>query len=431
MQVIHIVPGSGGTFYCGNCLRDSTYIGALRKSGLDVVKIPMYLPLFADEHDLADIPVFYGAISLYLKHVIPFLRKAPSWFDRILNSGPALKLAARMSGSTDAKGLEDMTISMLLGEQGEQKKELDHLVDWITEHSKPDVVHLSNALLLGLARKIKEKLDVKVVCTLQDEDIWVNAMDEPFKIKTWELMQERAKDVDAFFAVSKFFGDKMKKQLAIPDNKLYTTYISVNPEDYSYKNSSEKPFSIGYISRMNTCNGLEVLIDAFIRLKKEPGFENLQLVLTGGSTSEDTGFIKGIKRKIEKAGLLQDVDFHKDFEEEGRHAFFEKISVISVPVLQGEAFGMYLIESMAAGIPVIQPNLGAFKEIVDLSGGGVIYEPNKAEVLAKELGELIRDPDRLSKLSEAGRKGVEKHFDIHNQADKIMGIYQKMINSGD
>jgi hypothetical protein len=204
MQVIHIVPGTGGSFYCGNCLRDSTYVQALRKEGIGALKIPMYLPIFSDEHDLSDIPVFYGAISLYLKHKYPILRKAPLWFDRILNSGMALKFAAKMSGSTRAKGLEDMTISMLLGEQGGQKEELDKMVDWIAEHCEADVIHLSNALLIGLARKFQEKLDVLVVCSLQDEDVWVNAMDDHFRKKTWKLMSERAKDVDVFFAVSDF-----------------------------------------------------------------------------------------------------------------------------------------------------------------------------------------------------------------------------------
>ncbi len=231
MQIIHIVPGSGGSFYCGNCLRDSKYIRGLKDAGAEVIKVPMYLPLFADEHDLDDVPIFYGAISLYLKHTFPILKKAPAWLDKILNSGPMLKFAAHMAGSTNPKGLENMTISMLLGEMGEQKKELDHLVDWIAEHCDADVIHLSNALLIGLAKRIKEKLDVIVVCTLQDEDVWVDAMDEYFKKKTWDTMKERAHDVDAFFAVSSFFAKEMQPILDIPDEKLITHHIMIDAED--------------------------------------------------------------------------------------------------------------------------------------------------------------------------------------------------------
>jgi glycosyltransferase involved in cell wall biosynthesis len=399
MQVIHIVPGTGGSFYCGNCLRDSTYVQALRKEGIDALKIPMYLPIFSDEHDLTDIPVFYGAISLYLKHKYPILRKAPAWFDKVLNSGLALKFAAKMSGSTRAKGLEDMTISMLLGELGGQKEELDKMVDWIAEHCEADVIHLSNALLIGLARRFQEKLDVLVVCSLQDEDVWVNAMDDHFKKKTWGLMSERANDVDAFIAVSDFYAGVMKEQMNIASEKLYSSYISVDPEDYSYINSSEKAFTIGYISRMCEENGLEVLVDAFILFKKKPGKDNVKLILTGGSTGDDQDFLKMIKNKISEAGISEDVVYHKDFENEGRHEFFSKVSLISVPVLEGEAFGMYLLEAMASGVAVVQPALGAFPEI---------------------------DPDKLSSLSEKGREGITRHFSIHDQASRMMKFYKQI-----
>ena len=423
MHVVHIIPGSGGSFYCGNCLRDSTIVDSLRQTGIEVTKIPMYLPLFSDEHDLADIPVFYGAISIYLKQLYPAFRNAPPWVDRLFNSGPALKLAARMSGSTNAKGLEDMTISMLLGEEGKQKQELDHLVDWMAEHGKPDVVHLSNALLLGLARRIKEKLDTIVVCSLQDEDQWIDAMDEDFQKKTWALMSERARDVDAFFSVSEYYSNRMRREMSISSEKLHTVHIGIDPDSYTYINSVEKEPVIGYISRICPENGFEVLLDAFILLKKEVGMEALKLMVTGGSTGDDQAFLRKVRRRIKKSGLQNDIIFQKEFEGNSRLEFFRKVSVISVPVLKGEAFGLYLLESMASGIPVVQPKLGAFPEILNLSGGGMIYEPNKPEVLARTLGDLLGNPENLKKLSLNARQGVEDHFNIQNQASKMVDVY--------
>ena len=196
MKIIHIIPGSGGSFYCGNCLRDSKYFDALRKMDHGAIKIPMYLPLFADEHDLNNIPVFYGAISIYLKQLYPVFQKAPAWFDKLLNSKPMLKLAASMAGSTRAKGLEEMTISMLEGERGKQNEELERMTDWMRDHFKPDVIHLSNALLLGLAKRLKEKLQVPVICTLQDEDVWVDVMSDQSRTTVWKLMAENAAYVD-------------------------------------------------------------------------------------------------------------------------------------------------------------------------------------------------------------------------------------------
>ncbi len=427
MQIVHIVPGSGGSFYCGNCLRDSEYIQGLKRAGVEVMKVPMYLPIFADKHDIEEVPVFYGAISLYLKHSFPALRKAPGWMEKILNSGPALRFAAGMAGSTNPKGLESMTISMLLGETGEQKKELEHLIDWLEKHCHADVIHLSNALLIGLARRIKERLDVKVVCTLQDEDVWVNAMDEHFKIQTWDLMKERARDVDAFFAVSNYFAKEMQPVLNIPDEKLFIHHITIDPAEYTYQNTSEKPLNIGYISRMCEDNGLEVLVDAFIILKKDSKWCDVKLIVTGGSTGENDKFVKSIKKKIKEAGLDSEVEFHKDFED-GRHEFFKKVSMTSVPVLHGEAFGLYLLESMASGVPVVQPALGAFPEIVKKSGGGTIYEPNSPEMLAKALLGLLENQEKLNQLSEEGRKGVEQKFNIHQEAKDVVARYSKLLN---
>ena len=250
MNIIQIIPGSGGSFYCGNCLRDSKYVVALREQGHDVIKIPMYLPIFSDERDIKDIPVFYGAVSIYLKQLYPIFRKAPQWFERMLNSGPFLKMAASMAGSTNAKGLEEMTVSMLLGEHGKQKDELERLVDWIEENYKPDVVHISNALLLGLAHRIKERLNVPIVCSLQDEDVWVDAMKPVFRDQIWQLMSEKSKDVDQFIAVSDFFSTVMQERMKLDPKKIRSMYLGVDPLDYEFIPTSEKTRNIGYISRM-------------------------------------------------------------------------------------------------------------------------------------------------------------------------------------
>jgi len=429
MNIIQIIPGSGGSFYCGNCLRDSKYVDALRKQGHQVVKIPMYLPLFSDEHDITDIPIFYGAISTYLKQVYPVFRKMPLWFEKLLNSKPMMKFAASMAGSTRAKGLEDMTISMLLGEHGEQKEELDKMVDWIVEHCKPDIIHISNALLLGLARRLKEKTGVPVLCSLQDEDVWVDAMQPKFQQKIWDLMHERANDVDALVAVSNFFAETMKKLMNLSPEKVHTFYLGVDTEDYPYIPVNEKPRNVGYISRMCHENGFDIVVDAFIELKMKPGFEDVKLIATGGSTGDDTKYIKEQKHKIKENNLEDSFEIMPEFEGDTRHDFFKKVTLISVPVRIGEAFGMYLLESMASGVPVAQPALGAFPEIIERSGGGVTYMPNSPEKLSETWADLLSNVEKLEKLSHDGCEGTKKYFNIHNHAAEIIGLYERLRSS--
>jgi glycosyltransferase involved in cell wall biosynthesis len=426
MNIIHIIPGSGGSFYCGNCLRDSKIFDALRAEEHDALKLPMYLPLFSHDMDGNEVPVFYGAISIYLKQKFALFRHAPQWLDNLLNSRPMLRFAARMANSTRPTGLEDMTISMLLGEDGRQKDELEKMVHWLETHVKPDVIHISNALLLGLAHKLKERLKVPVVCSLQDEDVWVDDMHSEMAEKVWELMHEKAVDIDLFIPVSQYFADFMKEKLAIPDEKMEILHLGVDAEDYPFADASTKPRNIGYLSRLCKDNGLEVLVDAFILLKKMDGHEDIRLLLTGGYTGDDTKFIKAQKRKISAAGLSDSVEFIDDFEGDTRKKFFSRVQLLSVPVLKGEAFGIYLLEAMASGIPVVQPRLGAFPEIIEKSGGGITYPFNSPEELAKALSKLMANPEKIRELSLQARKSTEDVFNIHFVAKRLINVYQSL-----
>ncbi len=429
MKIAHIIPGSGGSFYCGNCLRDSKYMKALQNLGKEVIKVPLYLPLFEDSRDLDEIPVFYGAVDTYLKQRFPIFRHMPNFVDKALNSKSMLNIAAQNAGSTRAKGLEEMTVSMLLGEEGLQKGELERLVLWLRDEAKPDVVHLSNALLLGLARRIKQELDIPVVCSLQDEDVWVDVMSDKNREEVWTIMKERGKEVDAFVAVSKFYADDMKKRLNIREDQLFINHIGVDAADYPVKDIREKEPIIGFISRMCEENGLGILVDAFIHLKEDEQYKSVKLKITGGKTNDDTSFIKEQKKKIAMAKLDTDVLWVEEFEGPSRQDFFNSVALLSVPVLNGEAFGLYQLESLASGIPLVQPELGAFPEVVNLSQGGVIFHPNSPKKLAKALKELILDKNKLAELSKKGLAGVKQHFDVHQQAKKLVDIYEKVAKS--
>lgn len=429
MKIAHIIPGSGGSFYCGNCLRDSKLFDAIRAEGHDAVKIPMYLPLFAHDHTGREVPVFYGAISLYLKQQFPWLQRAPAWVDKALNSGPMLRFAAHMANSTRASGLEEMTISMLLGEDGQQKDELEKLTEWLGSHLKPDVIHISNALLLGLAHQLRDRLKVPVVCSLQDEDVWVDHMHPESASAVWKLMQQKAADVDRFIPVSRYFSRFMQEKLQLPDEKISTLYLGVDPDEYIYQHAAEKPRNIGYLSRMCHENGLDILVDAFILLKRDPGMVDVKLLITGGKTADDNAFIREQKKKISKAGLNATVEWIHDFDPSHRNDFFSRIRTLSVPVRNGEAFGIYLAEALAAGIPVVQPALGAFPEIIEQSDGGIVYPENSPNELAGALEQLLSNNELASKLSISARQSATKTFNVHEQAKKMIGVYEEVITA--
>ena len=424
MKIVHIIPGFGGTFYCGNCLRDSSLVKSLRMAGHDAITVPMYLPLSMEDNPVPDeVPVFYGAVNIYLKQRFPFFRKLPSRNTNLFNASPLLRLAAKKSGSTRATGLEEMTESMLLGNEGYQSEELQQLVDFLKKE-QPDVIHLSNALLLGLAGEIKRQVGVPVFYSLQDEDVWVDVMDEPYRQRIWDLMAEKARDVDLFIAVSHYFSGVMQQKMKLDPASIQVHHIGVDPAGYHPVLPSEKKRVIGYLSRICKSNGFGDFIDAFIRLNQLGEFRDVRLRVMGGYTNDDKPFIKQQMKKLENAGLADRIEIPEDFVQGRVQDFFEEVSLLSVPVQDGEAFGLYLLEAMASAIPLVQPAVGAFPEIIEASGGGIVYTPPTAEALADSWAALLNDREKMDRLGEQGRTAVETRFNTHTLARKLVEIYK-------
>jgi len=429
MKIVNIVPGFGGTFYCGNCLRDSAFASSLKQAGHQAMVIPVYLPLTMNNYvQSSEVPVFYGAVNIYLKQSFKFLHHMPAWMERFFNSPSILKYAAKKAGSTRATGLEDMTESMLLGKDGRQNEELQILVDYLKHHEKPDVVHLSNALLLGMAKQIRDEVNVPVVCSLQDEDVWLDAMEEPHRTRLWNLMTEKGKDADAFIAVSDFYAKVMKQKMNIPDEKLHVIHIGINPSLYDFNPPASNPQTIGFLSRMNHENGFEIFVDALIELKRNPTFKNLKMKASGGKTGDDKKFFNQQMKKLKQNNLLDDVEIIEDFSLPSLKEFFKTLTTLSVPVINGEAFGLYQIEALASGVPLVQPAVGAFPEIIETSGGGVCYQPNTSSMLAKALTEVLSSEEKLKLMSLNGRESVIKNFDCTVLTSKMTDIYKKVID---
>ena len=424
MRIAYVTPGHGLKFYCQNCFRDTALLQSMASLGHYVVKVPMYLPSGLDRStNIVDTPVFYGAINVFLKEKLPFYRHAPEWIERLFDSPALLHLAAKKSGSTRATGLEEMTLSMLHGEKGRQASELDHLIQYIRNEIAPDVVHLSNALLLGLAHRLKNDLGACVVCSLQDENEWVDLMDEHYQSQVWNLMAEKAVDVDLFVTASQFYSNQSQKQLKIPADKIKVIYGGIDFDGYERSALPFDPPVIGYLCRMSEYFGLGILVDAFLELKKDDRFKDLKLHLTGGYSSEDKPFVNRLLRKISEHGFAQDVRIFKNFCKDNRIKFLKSLTLLSVPVPTGEAFGAYQVEALAAGVPVVQPNVGCYPEFVETTKGGVIYEPNTDEKLATAIASLLSDQEKVRKLGEHGRRVVLERFSIDHMAKNIEGIY--------
>ncbi len=425
MNIVHITPSAGDSFYCENCLRDAALIKAMMKAGHDVLSVPLYLPLSAEVSDsIVKAPIFFGGINVYLQQKSSFFQKTPRWFDKLLDSPRLLRWVGRLAGMTSAKDLGQTTTSMLRGEQGRQIKELDRLVEWLyAQDTKPDVVCLSNIMLVGFARRIKQRLGVPILCLLQDEDGFLDGLPSPYAEQAWQILAERASDIDAFIAVSKYYADVMRQRLEIASEKMFVVYMGISLDGYELRQKEPEIPTIGYLSRMCPEKGLDTLVEAFIQLKKNEKLKNARLRITGGKMSNDEKFLNRIRERLNSCGLIGDVEFLSDFDSISKSAFLRTLSVLSVPEPQPVAYGLYVLEALVAGVPVVEPSSGVFPELLEITGGGVLFEPNNASALAAAIEKLLIEPDYALKLGKQGRDVVFEKFNIEQTAEEMVRIY--------
>ncbi|MFW6146433.1 MAG: glycosyltransferase family 4 protein [Planctomycetota bacterium] len=418
MRIVQITPGSGDNFYCENCLRDKALARAWRAMGVDALLVPLYLPLLTDAAGLVDdSPLFFGGINVYLQQKLGLFRRTPRWLDRLWDSRRLLRWAARRADMTTASDLGRTTVSMLRGTDGRQAKELDRLTDWLAREGQPDVLILSNALLTGLAGEIRRRTGAAVACLLQDEDAFLDSLGPPYDEQAWSLLRSNLDDVDALVPVSAWYADLMARRL-MTDRPMEVIPTGVDIDDYDPAAAPPEVPTVGFLSRMCHDKGLDLLAEAFLRLRARPGLERLRLRIGGGQLGADKRYVTDILASLRRAGAAGAVEVVDDLNQPGRRRLLEGLSVLSVPERRGEACGLYVLEALACGVPVVQPANGVFPELLGATGGGVRVPPGDVDALTDALTRLLADPHAAWRMGQAGRRAIVERFSARAAADR-------------
>jgi glycosyltransferase involved in cell wall biosynthesis len=426
MRIVQVSAGTG-SFHCGNCMRDNTLVTALRKRGHDAILLPLYLDMVLDEPpQTRGAPLLFGGINVYLQHKLSLFRKTPRWIDKLFDSPAVLRAAAKGAGMTTAKDLAEVTISSFQGEDGPQVKELDRLADWL-KAEPPDVVSLSTALMLGMTRRIKERTGARVVCTMQGEEAFMDSFPEPYRTRAWDLLSERARDADALIAPTRYYADLMIRRARLDRERVHVVPNGIALDGYSAAPAAPDPPVLGYLARMIPGKGLGTVVEAFILMRQRGRIPDLKLRIAGSRTNTDEPFVRKMEARLEEAGLRGEVEFLPNVSREEKIEFLRSLSVFSVPATYGESFGLYLIEALAAGVPVVQPRSGAFPELVEATGGGVICEPNDPAALAEAIESLLLEPERARALGEAGRRAVAERYSVDRMTEGALQVFEAAL----
>lgn len=430
MRIAYITAGAAG-MYCGSCLNDNALARALIRRGEEVALIPIYTPIRVDGDDASIDRVFYGAINVYLEQRWALFRRLPRSIRRWLDHPGLLGWATRGAASVDARVLGDLMLSVLAGELGHQHRELDELVTWLRDDYRPDVVHLPNSMLLGLARRIRAEVGVPVLCALQGEDIFLEELPESVRRRARERLVERARDVDGFTAPSRYYIDFMSEYLAVDPASIHRVPLGLDPFGHGPAATplADEPFVVGYLARICPDKGLHLLADAFVQLAGEVGRQRVRLRIAGYVGERDRAYKRGVLEALRARGLEGSVEDAGEVDRDGKIAFLHSLHVLSVPTTYRDPKGLFVLEALANGVPVVLPRHGAFPEMVEATGGGLLVEPGATAALAAALRSLMDDPARRRELGLRGREAVLRGYTDDIAADALLKVYRRYVDN--
>lgn len=429
MKILYLT-GGAGQMYCGSCLRDNALASELIARGHDVTLLPVYTPTLTDEPNVSQERVFFGGISVYLEQYVPLFRSTPRWLDRLWDWRPILDLAARRSISTSPKMLGELTVSMLKGEAGFQHKEIAKLLDWLKHEGAPDLVSLPYSLLIGLARPIKEALNRPICCTLQGEDLFLEGLHEPYKSEALALIRSNVKHVDTFISVSEYYAKFTPDYLGIPSGKIRVVPLGINLQGYQKGPEHRHSFTVGFFARIAPEKGLHVLAEAYRTLRLRGELAGARLEAAGYLAPEHRQYLSGIEQQMQEAGLASEFHYRGVLSKEEKIEFLQTLDLLSVPATYDEPKGIFLLEAMACGVPVVQPARGGFTEIIENTGGGLLVETDDAESLAQGILRLSKDPALTARLGESGFAKVREHYSVARMADRALEVYASVVRAG-
>jgi len=428
MRILALTAGAA-RMYCGSCLRDNALARELARQGHEVRLQPLYTPTRTDEENVASPGVFFNGIGVCLEQQAAFFRRPHPRLDRLWNAPWVLRLASRSSIAVDPSRLGAMTVSMLRGEEGFQLKEVRRLADWLRAQQPPDIAVLPNSLLSGLAAPVREATRRPVCCTFQGEELFLDQLPEPYRTDAWELVRGNARDIDGFLAVSDYSAGYWTKRLDLPEGRVRVAPLGINLEGFGGERRTARAdgvFRIGYLARIAPEKGLHLLAEAYRRLRREPGRGPAVLEAAGYLAPEHRGYLHSIERAMKEAGLAREFRYRGEPDRAGKIAFLSRLDAFSVPAVYDEPKGLPLLEAMAAGVAVVQPRRGAFVEMVERTGGGLLVEPDSAEALAEGFRALRADPERAAALGRAGAEAVRARYTAARMAAQTLEVYREI-----
>jgi glycosyltransferase involved in cell wall biosynthesis len=157
--------------------------------------------------------------------------------------------------------------------------------------------------------------------------------------------------------------------------------------------------------------------------------DGVRLKAAGWMGNRDRAYFEAEVAKLRQAGLESAFEYAGVLDHVQKIDFLTQLDVLSVPTVYRDPKGIFVLEALASGVPVVQPEHGAFPELLAATGGGRLFRPEDPRHLADVLYELLTDADLRHRLASDAHRTVHQKFGADLMADQTLEVYRKFLGT--
>ena len=368
--------------FCGSCMQDNTLARTLRMAGEDAILVPTYTPIRVDEDDVSAERVFMGGVNVYLDSKLPGWRRLPRWMTHWLDRPQMIRRLTRFGGGTEAAKLGSLTLDMLKGTAGPQRREVVELVDYLCDDLRPDIILFSNALLSGVLTALRPRFGGKILCLLQGDDVFLDGLSSRWKAPVFTQLRQNCEGFDGFLTHSDYYRDYMTEYLQLPCQKFGRIPLTIDVSDHSMllsdaadntnDDETPRPFRIGYFARICPEKGAQNLLAAATEILSD--LPHAEIAIAGYLPEEHRQWFQRLLQNAQQSfpgriHWLGSPDQRAD-----KFRIISSFDVLCVPTDYNEPKGLYVLEAGLCGVSAVVPANGAFPEMVAAVRHGTTYD---------------------------------------------------------
>jgi glycosyltransferase involved in cell wall biosynthesis len=419
VRIVHLTAGAGKR-YCGACLRDTSLVEALSDLGHEVTLQSLYLPIHDEEGVEAEGRIGMGGIATWLAASGAALSLLARPMESALGARPLLRMVARLGEMTEPSTLGPMTEATLRVD-GPAMTALCERVAQEAAALEPDVILLSNALLLGFSPLLKRHTSALVVCTLQSESDFIEDLADPWPGRVWSTLRDLSTEADAFIAVSAAHRDEMAERIGLDAALISVVPHGIHASSYGPDPCDAPHRRIAFLARLDERHGAHRLLEAVATLPL--GETPITLTLAGSMTSIDRPYVKRLRARVRELNLEDRVSVRPNISPSDKRAMLGHSGVFCVPTSR-EAAGRYLLEAWASGCAVVAPRVGSLLEFVEDTQGGLLYDPAEEAALGRALRDVCENESLAMGLAQAGQAAVKDRYQSEHMATGLLSVLE-------